>query len=58
MMYQLQFESSHHLTEEDDHTLVVDDYEDVGSMYMLVLQDGSRQSVGKQLIESIEETSG
>jgi hypothetical protein len=36
----------------------VNEYRDVGSMYMLVLQDGSRQSVGKQLIESIEETDG
>lgn len=57
-MYQLQFASSHHLTEEDERTLVVNEYRDVGSMYMLVLQDGSRQSVGKQLIESIEETDG
>jgi hypothetical protein len=57
-MYQLQFASSHHLTDEDERTLVVNEYRDVGSMYMLVLQDGSRQSVGKQLIESIEETDG
>ena len=57
-MYQLQFGSPHHLTDEDERTLVVNEYEDVGSMYMLVLQDGSRQSVGKQLIESIEETGG
>jgi hypothetical protein len=57
-MYQLQFASSHHLTDEDERTLVVKEYSDVGSMYMLVLQDGSRQSVGKQLIESIEETDG
>ncbi|ERH06125.1 MAG: hypothetical protein J07HN4v3_01735 [Halonotius sp. J07HN4] len=57
-MYQLQFASSHHLTDEDERTLVVNEYDDLGSMYMLVLQDGSRQSVGKQLIESIEETDG
>ena len=57
-MYQLQFASSHHLTDEDERTLVVKEYSDVGSMYMLVLKDGSRQSVGKQLIESIEETDG
>lgn len=55
-MYDLQFTEPHHLTDDDDHTLVISGYEDFGSMYMLTLQDGSTQSVGKQLVESIEQT--
>jgi len=58
MMYKLHFAETHHLTDGDDHTLAVNGYEDLGSMYMLNLQDGSTQSVGKQLVESIEEIEG
>lgn len=55
MMYNLHFAEPHHLTDGEDNALAVNGYEDLGSMYMLNLQDGSTQSVGKQLVESIEE---
>ncbi len=37
-----------------DTTLTVDDYEDVGSMYILELPAGTTRSVGKQLVASVE----
>lgn len=56
-MYEVSFAEPHELTD-DDGTVVVDDYDDVGSMYMLELPDGTTQSVGKQLVESVDETDG
>lgn len=54
-MYELRFAEPHQLTDGDETTLLVAGYEDYGSMYMIELEDGSTQSVGKQLIESVTE---
>lgn len=54
-MYELRFAEPHQLTDGDETTLRVAGYEDYGSMYMIELEDGSTQSVGKQLIESVTE---
>ncbi len=51
--YTVRFVSPHELTEGDETTLVVDDYEDLGSMYTFELPDGTSRSVGKQLVESV-----
>jgi hypothetical protein len=50
------FAEPHDLTDDGERTLVVSDYEDVGSMYILELPDGTTRSVGKQLVESITGT--
>lgn len=49
------FSEPHVLTDGDAVELTVDGYEDVGSMYILELTDGTTQSVGKQLVDSITE---
>jgi len=54
-MYELRFAEPHRLTDGDGTTLRVAGYEDYGSMYTVELADGSTQSVGKQLIESVTE---
>jgi hypothetical protein len=51
------FSDPHVLTDGDAVELTVDGYEDVGSMYILELTDGTTQSVGKQLVETISEQS-
>jgi hypothetical protein len=51
--YTVRFGAPHELTDGDATTLVVDDYEDVGSMYIFELSDGTTRSVGKQLVESV-----
>lgn len=53
-MYQLHFAEPNHLTNGDELTLQIDECDDLGSMYMLELRDGTTQSTGKQLVESIE----
>lgn len=53
--YLVTFAEPHELTDGEDTTLVVSDYEDVGSMYILELTDGATRSVGKQLVESVTE---
>lgn len=53
MSYTVRFDTPHELTDGDTTTLVVDDYEDVGSMYIFELPDGTTRSVGKQLVESV-----
>ena len=53
-MYQLHFAEPNHLTDGDELTLQIDEYDDLGSMYMLELRDGTTQSIGKQLVDSIE----
>lgn len=53
-MYRVSFEKPHQLTAGEETTIVVDEYDDYGSMYTLELTDGQTQSVGKQLVESIE----
>lgn len=52
-MYRVHFGEPHRLGEDGGTTLVVSDYDDFGSMYMLELTDGSTQSVGKQLVDEI-----
>ena len=52
-MYRVHFGEPHRLGEDGGTTLVVNDYDDFGSMYMLELTDGSTQSVGKQLVDEI-----
>jgi hypothetical protein len=54
--YEVTFEEPHDLTADGETTLVVDGYEDVGSMYIFELPDGRTRSVGKQLVGSIAET--
>ncbi len=53
--YEIEFAKTHPLTEGDETTLTVDGYDDVGSMLMLELTDGTSQSVGKQLVDDITE---
>jgi hypothetical protein len=53
--YKITFAETHPLTEGEDTTLTVDGYDDVGSMIMLELTDGSTQSVGKQLVDDVTE---
>ncbi len=55
-MYEVQFEDPHMLTDGDETSLTIADYEDVGSMLILELEDGMTRSVGKQLVESVEES--
>lgn len=55
-MYEISFEKPHKLTDGDNTTLTVTDYDDVGSMFILELEGGTTRSVGKQLIESVEES--
>jgi hypothetical protein len=56
--YEITFAETHPLTEGEETTLTVDGYDDVGSMIMLELTDGSTQSVGKQLVEDVTELEG
>lgn len=56
--YTVKFAEPHVLTDGDDQTLTVDEYDDFGSMYSLELPDGTSRSVGKQLVESITEADG
>jgi hypothetical protein len=51
--YRVTFVEPHDLAD-GDTTLTVDDYEDVGSMYILELPAGTTRSVGKQLVASVE----
>jgi hypothetical protein len=51
--YTVRFDAPHELTDGDETMLVVDDYDDVGSMYILELADGTTRSVGKQLVASV-----
>jgi hypothetical protein len=51
--YTVRFDAPHELTDGDATTLVVDDYDDVGSMYIFELADGTTRSVGKQLVASV-----
>ena len=53
--YIVEFADPHVLTDGDDRTLTVSEYDDFGSMYSLELPDGNSRSVGKQLVESITE---
>ncbi|ESS10902.1 MAG: hypothetical protein A07HR60_02045 [uncultured archaeon A07HR60] len=55
-MYEVQFEDPHMLTDGEETSLTIADYEDVGSMLILELEDGMTRSVGKQLVESVEES--
>ena len=51
--YVVHFAAAHSLTDGDETTLRVADYDDFGSMYNLELPDGSTRSVGKQLVDDI-----
>lgn len=53
--YEITFAETHPLTEGDETALTVDGYNDVGSMLMLELADGTTRSVGKQLVDDITE---
>jgi hypothetical protein len=53
--YSVEFAEPHTLTDGDDRTLTVSEYDDFGSMYNLELPNGDTRSVGKQLVESITE---
>jgi hypothetical protein len=53
--YTVEFAEPHTLTDGDDRTLTVSEYDDFGSMYNLELPNGDTRSVGKQLVESITE---
>lgn len=53
--YIVEFAEPHALTDGDDRTLTISEYDDFGSMYSLELPNGDSRSVGKQLIESISE---
>lgn len=57
-LYEITLGEPHPLTEGDETTLTVDEYDDVGSMLMLELTDGTRQSIGKQLVDDITELEG
>jgi hypothetical protein len=54
-LYRVAFDAPHELTDGDETTMTVADYEDVGSMYILELPDGTTRSVGKQLVTSVAE---
>ena len=54
-MYELRFAEPHQLTDGDETTLPVTYYDDVGSMYILELSDGTTRSVGKQLVTAVNE---
>lgn len=56
MTYTAHFSDPHPLTEGESTTLEISGYDDLGSMYTLELTDGSRRSVGKQLVEAISES--
>lgn len=58
MAHIVQFADPHVLTDGDETALEVSGYEDVGSMYILELSDGTTQSVGKQLVEDITDAEG
>jgi hypothetical protein len=53
--YTVEFAEPHQLTDGDETTLSVTDYDDVGSMYILELSDGTTRSVGKQLVTAVNE---
>jgi hypothetical protein len=53
--YEITLTEAHPLTEGDETTLTIDGYDDVGSMLMLELTDGSTQSIGKQLVDDVAE---
>lgn len=54
--YVVTFDEPHALTDGDETELLVDDCQDVGSMYTLELPDGTTRSVGKQLVTDVTET--
>jgi hypothetical protein len=56
--YEITFTESHPVTDGDGTTVTVEDYEDVGSMLILELTDGTSQSVGKQLVDDVTELEG
>ncbi len=51
--YVVHLSESHAMTDGDETTVTVVDYDDFGSMYNLTFADGSTRSVGKQLVEEI-----
>lgn len=53
--YTVEFTQPTELTDGDETTVVVDDYDDYGSSYSFVV-DGTTRSFGKQLVESVEPT--
>jgi hypothetical protein len=52
--YTVEFEEPNELTDDDETTVVVDDYDDFGSSYSFHLPDGTVRSFGKQLVETVE----
>ena len=52
--YTVEFEEPNELTDDDETSLVVDDYDDFGSSYSFHLPDGTIRSFGKQLVETVE----
>jgi len=53
--YTVEFTEPTELTDGDETTVVVDDYDDYGSSYSFVV-DGTTRSFGKQLVVSVEPT--
>ena len=51
--YTVSFAEPNELTDDDETTVVVDDYDDFGSSYSFHV-DGTTRSFGKQLVESVE----
>lgn len=53
--YRVTFDAPHELTDDGETTVTAADYDDLGSMYMIELPDGTTRSVGKQLVTSVTE---
>jgi hypothetical protein len=51
--YRVHFAEPNELTDDEGTELLVADYDDVGSMYILELSDGRTRSVGKQLVDDV-----
>jgi hypothetical protein len=51
--YVVHLTEPHELTDGDETTVEITDYDDFGSMYSLVFPDGTEQSIGKQLVTEI-----
>jgi len=56
--YTVVLSEPHKLTEGDETEIEVAAYDDLGSMIHLELPDGTRRSVGKQLVEEVVEGEG
>ena len=54
--YTVEFGEPNELTDGDETSVVVDDYDDFGSSYSFHLPDGTIRSFGKQLVETVEPT--